>query len=310
MEKQLFIINLPESLDPKMDTSIGMMKALLAQGQQVAWTTIQDMFWDIRANVAKAKIFWSSSADLVGRHNPETLSLDVFDGLHMRQEPPVDHLFSYGLWLLQTLPSSKKIFNSPRSLLEFNEKLITFKYADHCMDSFVTCDYTTAMAYMKSTNHQMFVVKPLDSFGGRGVFKVNIDSEEGLGEFDESFADSSVPRMIQPFNLDISQGELRVFTVMGEDIAWCLKKPKEGSFLANTGHGAKLHDVIEPNLNVARAVKEVAQDLLKAGVYICGFDVLGGKISEINITSPRLLSVGDQNSEAAYQKFAKIILKS
>ncbi len=95
-------------------------------------------------------------------------------------------------------------------------------------------------------------------------------------------------RLIQAFNPAIHDGEVRAFCVGGKPLAWCLKKPAAGEFLANTRAGATLH-VYNPKPEERERVTSVATNLYRQGVAVVGFDLLGGFLSEINVTSPRLL---------------------
>jgi glutathione synthase len=114
---------------------------------------------------------------------------------------------------------------------------------------------------------------------------------------------------VQPFDSKVFEGEVRAFTVCGEPVSWCLKKPAADQFLANTRAGASL-DVYNPTERDIAMVRTVSQELLKQGIYICGFDIIGGKLSEINVTSPRLL-VSSQEAhwgpveQKAYLEFAE-----
>ncbi len=83
-------------------------------------------------------------------------------------------------------------------------------------------------------------------------------------------------------------GEVRAFAAFGEPLAWCLKKPATGNFLANTAAGATLSAHL-PTRGEVEAVREMSALLLKEGIALVGYDLIGGHISEMNITSPRLL---------------------
>jgi len=98
--------------------------------------------------------------------------------------------------------------------------------------------------------------------------------------------------LIQPFNPAIYAGEVRVFTGFGQPLAWCLKRPAAGEFLANTRAGATL-EAYQPTATEVARVSQVAAALHQHGVFLAGFDLIGGYVSEINLTSPRLLQAAD-----------------
>src|SRR5262249_1481505 len=98
----------------------------------------------------------------------------------------------------------------------------------------------------------------------------------------------------------IFTGEIRAFTAFGKPLAWCLKKPAAGNYLANTRAGAVLCPY-KPTASEEARIKAVAAEVLGHGGVFIGFDGIGGVISEINLTSPRLL-VGDGDAEEPYYK--------
>jgi glutathione synthase len=162
------------------------------------------------------------------------------------------------------------------------------------------------------------VIKPLTLFGGRGVARLRLNEStsseaEGLSR-DELLAEliretegGRHIRLVQPFDPAIFDGEVRVFTAFGEPISWCLKRPAKGQFLANTRAGAQL-EVYIPKPEEEARVRRIARELLEEGVTFIGFDLIGGYVSEINLTSPRLLEAPG-SSENYYKKIASMIAK-
>ena len=112
--------------------------------------------------------------------------------------------------------------------------------------------------------------------------------QENLNLIEEAL-NQSRPITAQAFDSRIHEGEIRVFTAFGEAIEWSLKIPKKGQFLANTAAGAVIRPYHPPE-SLLKAVEAVAKTLLDDKIYFIGFDIIGDEITEINITSPRLLS--------------------
>ena len=110
---------------------------------------------------------------------------------------------------------------------------------------------------------------------------------------------------MQPFDKRIFDGEVRVFTARGHAVSWCLKKPHGDNFLANTRSGATL-EAYNPSPREVLLVEGIAAKLMIDGIYFLGFDLIGGNVSEINITSPRLLQASDGNSEP-YNRIATML---
>ena len=96
-------------------------------------------------------------------------------------------------------------------------------------------------------------------------------------------------RMVQAFDAAVHQGEVRAFTVAGKPVSWCLKVPKKGEFLANTRAGSTL-EAYQPTDRDIDVATGVAETLMKRGVVFAGIDMIGGWLSEVNITCPALLN--------------------
>jgi glutathione synthase len=114
------------------------------------------------------------------------------------------------------------------------------------------------------------------------------------------------PQLVQSFDPNIFDGEVRAYLVGGKALSWCLKVPKDGEFLANTGAGATLHPY-SPSSQLKKKVEDLAKELLKHGIYFVGLDIISEEVTEINITSPRLL-VAPGDTRDYYKEIASWIL--
>ena len=145
---------------------------------------------------------------------------------------------------------------------------------------------------------------------GGGVLRLNLQQqkeEQVLHILREETQNGQDMRLLQPFDQRIFQGEVRAFSVNGKALGWCLKRPHEDNFLANTRSGATLESY-QPRIDEVALVEKVAQALVKDGVYFVGFDIIGNFISEINITSPRLLH-GPDDTRDYYKEIAEELAK-
>ncbi|MDE3269579.1 MAG: hypothetical protein OYH77_04780, partial [Pseudomonadota bacterium] len=143
----------------------------------------------------------------------------------------------------------------------------------------VSADSKQLLAFAQQ--YDEIVIKPLYLYGGQGVKRVKrLDYDKIL--------QTSTPLFVQPFYNEVTAGEVRGFFAFGEPQAWCLKVPAAGNFLANTSYGATLKSY-QPKPDELQLLTQVAKSLYEVGVFFVGFDMIAGKISEINITSPRLL---------------------
>jgi glutathione synthase len=251
---------------------------------------------------------FSGEAASVALGAEERLSLAVANGIHMRKDPPLDMDYFMTTWLLDSAAKYSHVFNHPEALRNFNEKLSVLQLPEMSHQSFVSTQPDLIIEFIKTDCQGDGIVKPLDLFGGRGVFRLNLNeikNDRAMELLEEATAKGTELRIIQPFDQKIALGEVRVFTVGGKALSWCLKRPKPGSYLANTAAGASL-EPYHPSVDDVLRVEGVAKKLMEKGIYFIGFDLIGGYISETNITSPRLL-VAENDGADYYTPWAEWI---
>ncbi len=301
----LVIVDNVDKMDPVRDTSLQFMDAISEFSKKVYWTTPEQMGWSgggelsISIPQADCYLFQKSQTGLPSTGvEGEPKSLDQFSAIYMRKEPPVDTRFLAITWMLDRalqLSSSLKVYNNPQVLRSLNEKTSIFEFPDFAREALISSSPDAILQFASAFGQDGIVLKPLDGFGGRGVVHIKPDelNEKRLGEV---LSTHPAPVIVQPFDRAVYEGEVRVFCLHGKAVSWCLKVPQKGDFLAGTGAGATIQSY-EPTLEEEKVVKHVTNALRKQGVEALGVDMIGGKLSEINITSPRSLFVADQRDE-------------
>ncbi|MBT3981356.1 MAG: hypothetical protein HOE90_08380 [Bacteriovoracaceae bacterium] len=223
----------------------------------------------------------------------ESLTLDAGDNFFMRLDPPFDLRYMRSLWY-QNLFSEKGVnfHNHPLGVMANNEKLVAYG-SEYSHPSFVGGSVDQFLNFtqkMKDTGFASLIIKPLDLYQGIGVEKVSLSiSEEELKKLfidrAESFGGSLV---VQPFIEKITSGEVRSTFYKGAEVGSILKVPKEGSYLANIAQGATFSRY-ELTESERASCQYFCEKLMKQGVDWLAFDLLDGKVSEVNITCPGLL---------------------
>lgn len=307
----LFLIDPLESLNKELDSSLRLMFELKALGHEVLVAEPRRLAWRTSSHAeaqARAMTFGKSAKEFSSAA-PARRSLGDFAAIHMRKDPPYDLDYITTTWLLDAAPRTTRVYNSPASLRTFNEKLAILRFPEATRPALVSADPDALLRFAEKEAAGDAIVKPLTLFGGRGVERLEAgkDPAKARAKLVAETGDGVHLRLIQPFDSAVFQGELRAFTAFGKAVAWCLKRPASGQFLANTRAGATLHPY-QPTADELRRVTEVAATLMKEGVAFIGFDVIGGYISEINITSPRLLAApGDESPY--YAELAGLVAK-
>jgi len=296
--KHLFVMDPLEKLNMKLDSSLRLGQALNKFGHSVFITTPQQLNWNSADESALSECqmlnFPESGLDKLMPRATESQYLSHFDAIHMRKDPPYDMEYIATTWVLDSVSNKVRIYNSPAALRDYNEKLLTFDFKDESIPGLLSSCPKQLIHYLKKSGQGDGIIKPLDMFGGKGIQRVNLNSNEfteesALALFNEETGKGTYRRLLHPFNNSIFEGEIRIFTAFGKLISACLKKPKAGGYMANTSAGATLQSY-KPSQSLTQKVEKVSKDLLEKGIFFIGYDIIGEKISEINITSPRLLA--------------------
>lgn len=236
----------------------------------------------------------------------ETLILDKETVVHMRLDPPFDTRYLQCLWLLNTLKKSgAQIINDPNGILLNNEKILAYERS-LTIDTFIGQDWITFQSFITKLNVSELIFKPIDLYQGIGVEKIKVD--ELLKEnFLRKVKELKGSVVVQPFIAEVAKGEIRSSFFKAKHMGSILKVPKSGEFLANIAQGASFH-AIELEEKLMQECHGICKELMDQGIYWVAFDILGGKISEVNITCPGLVvEVSEASKKNIALEMAKML---
>lgn len=306
----LFVIDPIEHLNIQLDSSLRMVRALRNLGHETAICTPNQIEWLSSEGCAAALTqdirFEDQDLGSVRLGPKVRRRLDSWTAIHMRKDPPYDLDYIACTWYLDSAKTrGVQIFNDPTALRNLNEKLSIFRFPDAIRDGLVSAQVDSIMAFLDGPAQGDGILKPLTLFGGRGVLRLNrrtMSVAQIQSILTEETQHGTQHRLIQAFDSRVFQGEVRAFTVGGQPLSWCLKRPQGQNFLANTRSGATL-EAYAPSAGDLAMVESIGKALDQEGVFLAGFDVIGGYVSEINITSPRLLQAPGDGRDY-YQEIA------
>lgn len=218
---------------------------------------------------------------------PEDRSLESFDLVLMRKDPPVDLDYFNALLILAQVAGSVSVVNSPHGLLMSNEKLLPLEIPDVAAPSVVTADPRVVTEFVRE--HEDVVVKPLNEFSGRGIARYStLDSDLDADSVAALATHEGRHVIVQRFLPEVARGDKRVLVVAGEPLGWVNRLPRPGSFRANIHQGARIEatSLTEREREVIVAFRPL---LSERGLELAGFDFIGGTLTEINVTSPSAL---------------------
>lgn len=310
VQNHLFFVDPLKKLNLRLDSSLRMANALSHRGHRVYISHTETLSWRNIGGVSAytAPITFQNhdpTSPLIGDFS--TTFLSKFSAIHMRKDPPFDIDYISDTWFLEG--SKVQTFNNPAALRAINEKIAVLRFPKYCRPALLSSSVEEILSFIENDCGGDGIVKPLNLFGGQGVQRVELSllPEKKAKELLFTLTcEEKSPRLIQAFDKAIFDGEVRAFAAFGKAISWCLKKPATGQFLANTAAGASLVPY-SPSTSEIFAVEETARELSSHGIHLVGFDIINGFISEMNITSPRLLTAPGDHTDY-YGNLADMII--
>jgi len=283
----LFIADPLESFKVSKDSTLAMMRAAQSAGHHLWFCESRNILWRDQSVVADCQ----SLAIKPSGHawfelgKTESRSLRDFSAVLMRTDPPFDIEYLNTTWLLSAaVRQGARVFNDPSALRDHSEKLSITEFPDLIPPSLVTRELSAVVDFHQV--HRDIVIKPLDGMGGMGVFRVGPDGlnlasiVETLGE------NGSRTLMIQRFLPEIVEGDKRVLLISGQVVPFALARIPQGSEirgnLAAGGKGVAM-PLTPQELGLAQ---KLAPILNQRGLFLVGLDLIGGFLTEINVTSP------------------------
>ncbi len=291
--KLLFVADPLETFKIAKDSTYAMMREATRRGHEIWACEQDDLCWQQGGTVVALQArhialtqndpWWFDVTQI------SEVSLSVFGGglgaVVMRKDPPFDSEYFYATHLLeQAEREGASVFNKPRALRDHPEKLAILEFAQHISPTLVTRSADAVRAFHAA--HQDIILKPLDGMGGMGIFRVGHDGMN-LGSVIETLnLGGEQTLMVQRYVPEITQGDKRILVIAGEPVPFCLARIPQGSEIrGNLAVGGKgvAQALSATDLAIAKAIGPV---LAARGLLLVGLDVIGDKLTEINVTSP------------------------
>jgi glutathione synthase len=282
----LFVMDPIESINIKKDTTFVIMLEAQKRGHLVSYCELKNLFIQSgkghaetsRVKLKRSKDYYKTGKQSVG-------PLDNFDVIWMRKDPPFNMDYIYSTYILSLVDeSSTHVINHPKGIRESNEKIYSLHFRDFIPPTIVTKDINRLNDFLTEAGGEM-VVKPLDGFGGEGIFYVK-SGDFNKGPILESITNfGSTFVMAQQFIKSVSKGDKRIIILNGEPIGAVLRVAAKGEFRSNfhSGGHPEVTRLTKRDLDICKAVKP---RLIEDKLSFVGIDVVGGFLTEVNTTSP------------------------
>lgn len=226
--------------------------------------------------------------------------LNDFDFIWVRQEPPWDLSYYYGTLALSLVRKETLIINRPEGLRNINEKMSILRFPELIPPTLVTSSLSDMQAFAL-THPGPLIIKALGSFASRHVALVQSMDELETELVVQMTQAGKVPVMVQLFQDAVYEGEKRIVLWKGKILGALLRKPPPKSFITNPDLGGLL-DKTTLTLGEKTLAMQVAKELLKEGILLAGLDLIGGRLTEINVTSVGLLTEMNWLDGRRYEK--------
>jgi glutathione synthase len=275
-------------IKPAKDSTLAMLQAAQGRGWQLWYLEQSDLSLRDGRAVGRARPLQvhDDPARWFTLGAPESMPLASMHVVLMRKDPPFDMEYIYTTYILERAElAGSLIVNGPQGLRDMNEKVFTAWFAQCCAPTLITRDMQDMAAFARE--HGRVVVKPLHGMGGRSIFVVDQGDKnmsvvfETLTDYGQRYA------IVQRYLPEIvTGGDSRVLLVDGEPIPFALARiPAAHDNRGNLAAGAR--GVGRPlNERDRWLAAEIGPKLRDAGMLFVGLDVIGGFVTEINVTSP------------------------
>jgi glutathione synthase len=283
----LFIADPLESFKIKKDSTLAMMRVAQEAGHRLWFCQSRNILWKDNFVVADCQPLFirPSSTSWFELGTLESRTLKSFSAVLMRTDPPFDIEYLNTTWMLSAAQrQGAKVFNDPAAVRDHSEKLSITEFPELIPPTLVTRELSAVEEFHQI--HRDIVIKPLDGMGGMGVFRVGSDGLN-LASIVETLGENGARTlMVQRFLPEIAQGDKRVLLIGGEVVPFALARIPQGKEIrGNLAAGGK--GVAMPLTENERSVAEkLAPILFGRGLFLVGLDLIGGYLTEINVTSP------------------------
>jgi glutathione synthase len=293
--KFAFIIDRLSLLDPTHDTSVAMMEAAQLLGHEVWVTEIHQLSVINGKSCASLQQLtltpvellegrWVATPDWYQVSEPVVRNLEEMDAVLMRKDPPVNVRYLYVTYILDLIdPAKTLVINSPQGLRNANEKMYTFQFLSVMPETMVSQDKALIRRFVEK--HQQAVLKPLGGKAGEGILFLEPGDRNFNSMIEVSTQQGQEPIMVQRFLPEAKDGDKRIILLNGEPIGAVNRIPTGQEFRGNMAVGGRVAKT-EISDREREICAVVGPKLVQDGLYFVGIDVIGGYLTEVNVTSP------------------------
>ncbi|WP_448268599.1 glutathione synthase [Nostoc sp. DSM 114159] len=293
--KLAFIIDPIHLLDPCHDTSVALIEAAQILGHEV-WVTQANLL-----SVAEGKALavlqrvevvpvqlvegrWVAANLWYKLSDSFLTSLETMDAVFMRTDPPVNDSYLYATYILDYIDQNKTlVINSPSGIRGANEKMYALQFTKAIPETIVSADKQFIRQFMEAKGAA--VLKPLGNKAGEGILFLQSGDRNFNSIVELSTLQGKVPVMVQTYLPEAKEGDKRIILLNGEPIGALNRLSSGTDFRNNMATGGTVAQTqITPR--EYEICTQLAERLRQDGLIFVGIDIIGGYLTEVNVTSP------------------------
>ena len=281
----LFVMDPMDRILPDKDTTFAFQRAALSRGHVSLHAEPGDIFIKDGDVFALASVVEVSDTAPHVKMSPKTeVRLAEIEGVFIRKDPPFDAAYLYLTQMLERARGRTVIMNDPRGLRDANEKLYALHFPQFMPRTLVTSNQDRIHAYVRSIGGKG-VIKPLDGAGGSGVLMLTDGDKNARSIVDMLTNEGKTLAMVQEFLPAVVKGDKRVLLLDGEILGAINRVPRADDLRSNIHVGGSV-EACDVTTEERALVASIAPRLRSDGLIFVGLDLIGGKLTEVNVTSP------------------------
>jgi len=283
----VFVMDPLDRVTHDKDTTFAFIKAAQARGHESHHCLLRDLFikdGDAWASTHPVEILPAAPWIVLHKGKHQRICLNDVDAVFIRKDPPFDRAYLYATLVLERARGKTLIVNDPRGLRDANEKLYALNFPSFTPRTMVTANREMIHEFCREVGG-VAMVKPLDGAGGMGVIQIKTGEKNARAIVDMLTHEGHRLTIVQEFLPSVTAGDKRILLLDGEPLGGILRVPRGDDYRSNIHVGGS---VIPAELTEREQamVKAIAPKLKEDGLVFVGLDVIGERLTEVNVTSP------------------------
>src|SRR5262245_39135567 len=281
----VYVMDPMERVLPDKDTTFAFQRAAQARGHAALHCLPHDVFvkdGDVCARVREVTV--SDAQPHFSYGPPAEVRLADVEAVFIRKDPPFDIAYLYMTLLLERARGRTLVLNDPRGLRDANEKLYGLHFARHMPRTLVSANAEAIFAFTAEVGGRS-VIKPLYGAGGAGVMMLATGDKNAKSIVELLTKEGAHLVMVQEYLPAVEKGDKRVLVLDGELLDALIGVPRADDLRSNIHVGGRVEpcDVTPEERAI---IADIAPRLRADGLVFVGLDMIGGKLTEVNVTSP------------------------